>query len=68
MIAQAGEGSVLLIKKLGGLILIILGCLLTAAGFNSGATAQVVLGIVLLAAGMALLVLKIVRRNQSSPS
>jgi len=66
MVAQSGDGSVLLIKKLGGLILIILGCLLTAAGFNWGSTAQAIVGVVLLAAGVALLVLKIARRNQSS--
>jgi len=67
MVAQAGEGPILLVKKLGGLILIVLGCLLIATGLNWGTTLQIVFGVLLLAAGVALLVLKIVRRNQSSP-
>jgi hypothetical protein len=66
MVAQAGEGPILLIKKLVGLILIVLGCLLIATGFNWGTTVQIVFGVLLLAAGVTLLVLKIARRNQSA--
>jgi hypothetical protein len=65
MVAQAGEGPILLIKKLGGMILIVLGCLLTAVGLNLGSIVQIALGVALLAGGMTLLALKIVRRNQS---
>jgi hypothetical protein len=66
MVAQAGEGPILLLKKLGGMILIVVGCLLTAVGLNLGSIVQIVLGVALLAGGMILLALKIVRRNQSN--
>jgi hypothetical protein len=66
MVAQAGEGPILLLKKLGGMILIVVGCLLTAVGLNLGSIVQIALGVALLAGGMILLALKIVRRNQSS--
>ena len=64
MTAYAGEKPVLLIKKLGGLFLVIFGCLLAATGFNTGTTALSVAGLFLLAGGVALLVLKIARRNR----
>jgi hypothetical protein len=66
MVAHIGEGPVFLTKKLGGLALLILGCLLTALGFSAGYTGLVALGIVLLAIGAILLVLKIVWRNQGA--
>lgn len=66
MVAQIGEGPVFLTKKLGGLALIILGCLLTGWGVKAGYTGMAILGVVLLAAGAILLVLKIVRRNQGA--
>lgn len=66
MVAQAGEGPIFLTKKLGGLVLIVLGCLLTALGVASGYTGLTVLGVALLVAGAGLLVLKIVWRNQDS--
>ncbi|MHC2627031.1 hypothetical protein ACVIW2_009063 [Bradyrhizobium huanghuaihaiense] len=64
MVAQTSDGHVLLAKKLGGLVAIILGCLLTAVGvtFESGGTTLV--GVLLLIVGAGLLVLKIVRRNE----
>ena len=65
MVAQAGEGPILLMKKFGGWVLTVLGCLLTAEGFHLGSAALTALGILLLAAGVILVVLKIVRRNQS---
>jgi uncharacterized membrane protein HdeD (DUF308 family) len=55
----------LLVKKLGGLLLLILGLLLLAMGFNSESTSTTVLGFVALAAGAALLALKIFRRNRA---
>jgi hypothetical protein len=67
MVAQTSDGYVLLTKKLGGLFAIILGCLLTAVGvtFEYGGTTFI--GVLLLIVGAALLVLKIVRRNQGPP-
>jgi hypothetical protein len=67
MVAQTSDGHVLLVKKLGGLFAIILGCLLTAVGvtFEYGGTTFI--GVLLLIVGAALLVLKIIRRNQGPP-
>ena len=67
MIAHAGEGPILLAKKLGGLLLIILGFLLTASGVSLPSTALTVLGALFLIAGAILLVLKILRRNEGRP-
>ena len=64
MTAYASEKPVLLLKKLGGLVLVIFGCILTAAGVETGAMALTAAGIVLLSVGLGLLVLKIIRRNQ----
>ena len=66
MVAQTSDGHVLLVKKLGGLFAIIIGCLLTAVGvtFESGGTSFV--GLLLLVLGAGLLVLNIVRRNERS--
>jgi hypothetical protein len=60
------EGPVLLLKKLGGLVSIIFGCLLTALGIEFEATGVTVLGVLFLALGAVLLTLKIIRRNQGS--
>ena len=54
----------LALKKLGGLLLLIVGLLLLAAGIVSEVTALTVLGIVSFIVGAILLVLKIVMRNQ----
>jgi hypothetical protein len=56
----------LLLKKLGGMLMLIAGTALTAFGFylESGGTKAA--GAVLLALGLLLLILKIVRRNQPS--
>lgn len=66
MVAQTSDGHLLLLKKLGGLFAIVIGCLLTAVGvtFESGGTTFV--GVVFLILGAGLLVLKIVRRNEGS--
>jgi uncharacterized membrane protein HdeD (DUF308 family) len=64
MTAYAGEKPVLLIKKLGGLLLVIFGCLLLAEGVNSSAMMPTAIGSLLLSVGLGLLVLKIMRRNQ----
>ncbi|MBR1146077.1 hypothetical protein [Bradyrhizobium sp. AUGA SZCCT0431] len=66
MVARAGEGPVLLAKKLGGLLLIVLGCLLLVAGINLESTVLSLLGALSLIAGLIFWVLKIIRRNESS--
>jgi uncharacterized membrane protein HdeD (DUF308 family) len=66
MVAHIGEGPVLLTKKLVGLALLILGCLLTALGVSAGYTGLTVFGVALLIVGAILLVLKIVWRNQGA--
>jgi hypothetical protein len=67
MVAQTSDGPVLLVKKLGGLFAIILGCLLTAVGVTFESSGTTVVGVLLLALGAVLLVLKIIRRNQGLP-
>ena len=62
--AIAAERPVLLIKKLGGVLLLLFGLLLTALGMSSEASGLTTIGIVLLVAGAIFLALKIVRRNQ----
>jgi hypothetical protein len=63
MTTRAVDGTVLLIKKVGGLVLILLGILSVATGFETGSMEVIVIGIVALAVGLLLLALKIVRRN-----
>ena len=66
MVARASEGYILFGKKLYGLFLILLGCLLTAVGVSYTYTGLTAIGILSLFAGVVLLVLKIVRRNEGS--
>ncbi|WP_155795120.1 hypothetical protein [Bradyrhizobium japonicum] len=67
MVAQTSDGRILLAKKLGGLIAIILGCLLTAVGVTFEYSGMTFVGVLLLILGAVLLVLKIMRRNQERP-
>jgi hypothetical protein len=69
MAANTANGALLLVKKLGGVVLILFGIIGIAVGleyrtmgFSAGITGA---GIVALALGMALLALKIIRRNAS---
>jgi hypothetical protein len=55
------------VKKLGGLIAIIIGCLLTAIGAAYESASTTTVGVAFLVLGAVLLVLKIIRRNQGSP-
>ncbi len=57
----------LLGKKLGGLFLVILGLVLIAIGVSTESTGLVVFGTLVLAVGLILMVLKIMRRNESAP-
>jgi len=60
----------LLIKKIAGLALILLGGLMVAHGGFSSVSWEVVTGTLLIIAGVAILIMKIVGRNtpQSLPS
>jgi hypothetical protein len=62
--AVAREKPVLLLKKLGALALLLIGFLLAALGYHDRSTGLTIIGIVLIAAGLALWALKIIRRNQ----
>ncbi|MGY3549849.1 hypothetical protein ACVWZ4_005209 [Bradyrhizobium sp. USDA 4472] len=66
MVAQTSDGRILLVKKLGGLIAIIIGCLLTAVGVTFESSGTTFVGVLFLAAGAVLLVLKVIRRNDGS--
>lgn len=67
MPAYAADGRVLLMKKFGGILLIVLGILGIAIGLeyrsNGLSIGLIAAGIIALACGMGLLVLKIIRRN-----
>ena len=69
MAANTADGVLLLVKKLGGVVLILVGIIGIAVGleyrtigFSAG---RIGAGIVALTCGMALLALKIIRRNTS---
>ena len=65
--AVAVERPILLIKKLAGILLLLFGLLLTAVGLSNDYTGLTTIVILLLAAGAVVMVLKIIRRNQSGP-
>jgi hypothetical protein len=60
---QTADTPVFLIKKLGGLVLLILGLLVTAFGYFYASSPLTFIGVILLAAGVILLALKVIRRN-----
>jgi drug/metabolite transporter (DMT)-like permease len=64
MAVGAATKPLLLVKKLGGVLFLICGMALTALAYNEGSTGLTVVGILLAAAGVVLMALKIVRRNQ----
>ncbi|QRM28516.1 hypothetical protein [Microvirga sp. VF16] len=64
MAYDTDDKPVLLIKKLGGVLLLICGLALMTLGYSGDSTGLIVLGLLAAAAGAVLLVLKIVRRNQ----
>jgi uncharacterized membrane protein HdeD (DUF308 family) len=67
MAVNTADGALLLVKKFGGLVLIFFGILGVALGLeyrSNGLSPELIAaGIVALVCGMALLALKIVRRN-----
>ena len=64
--AEPATHGVLLAKKFGGILLISVGCLLTAAGVELPSTGLTVLGVLFVIAGVILWVINIARRNRSS--
>ena len=64
MVANAGQGPILLMKKLSGMFSLVLGGVLTAYGYSVESTGTVIVGVALLALGAILLALKIIRRNR----
>jgi hypothetical protein len=64
MPAYASDTPILLIKKLGGMLLLIPGILLVALGLVEQMTWLTILGILLMAGGAFLLALKVIRRNR----
>lgn len=65
MTAYAGDKPAFLLKKFGAVVSLVLGLLLTATGLSNDYRVLTTIGGLLLAVGVFLLVLKIVRRNQS---
>lgn len=66
MATQGGEQTILALKKVSAVILLVMGLALTAVGFANGPTGLGIAGLVLIAAGIVFLVLKIARRNSLS--
>jgi hypothetical protein len=66
MATHAEGGSILLMKKFGGVALILFGLLLTATGYSGSYPGLTTVGVLLLIGGMVLLALKIARRNQAN--
>ena len=64
MAEYADDKPVLLVKKFGAVVSLVLGLLLTATGLSNDYRVLTMIGALLLAVGLILLVLKIVRRNQ----
>jgi uncharacterized membrane protein HdeD (DUF308 family) len=66
MAAFTSGNPVLLIKKLAGVLLLILGLVLVlaATGLSQSYNGLTVLGTLVLVTGIVLLIMKIVRRNQ----
>jgi hypothetical protein len=63
MATSTVPGPMLFIKKLWGLLYIVLGCLGIAIGYETGSTWLIAAGIVALVVGVSLLALKVIRRN-----
>jgi hypothetical protein len=63
MATSTVQGPMLFIKKLWGLLYVVLGCLGIAIGFETGSNWLIAAGIVALIVGVGLLALKVIRRN-----
>ena len=60
---SAVEGPMLLVKKLGGLVFVVMGLLGFASGYYYGSGWLILAGILSLGIGMGLLAIKVIRRN-----
>lgn len=60
------ETPVLLLKKMMGMGLLLLGLIVAAVGFSAGSPAFGILGLLIAAWGAVLLALKIARRNRET--
>jgi hypothetical protein len=63
--ADLGEGPTLFAKKFGGLVLVFLGMLGLAFGYEYDSRSLMASGVVALILGAGLLTLKVIRRNPS---
>lgn len=63
MATSTVQGPMLFMKKLWGLLYIVLGCLGIAIGYETGSTWLIAAGIFALVVGVSLLALKVIRRN-----
>lgn len=64
MATQGGDQTVLAMKKIVALVLVAAGLAALAVSFNGGSTGTGIVGVLLIAAGIGLLVAKVMRRNQ----
>lgn len=64
MATRAVDESILLAKKLGGVVAMIVGALIAAIGADVGSSTTIAIGILFVIVGAILLVLKIIRRNE----
>jgi len=65
MASRAVDGPILLLKKLGGVFAIIVGGLIAAIGADVASSTTIAIGILFVIVGAILLVLKIIRRNET---
>ena len=61
--ADLGEGPMLMAKKFGGLVLVFLGLLGAAFGYEYSSGWLTAAGVVAIVVGAALLAIKVIRRN-----
>jgi hypothetical protein len=67
MATLEGGTPALLLKKMGSMILLVVGGALAAVGFGTDVRGLGIVGLLIMALGVALLIMKIVRRNQPGP-
>lgn len=63
MAGSSVEGPMLLAKKLGGLVFVVLGLLGLASGYYNGSGWLTFIGMLSLGIGAGLLAIKVIRRN-----
>jgi hypothetical protein len=63
MATSTVHGPTLFMKKLWGLLYVVLGCLGIAIGYETGSAWLIAVGVLALVIGVGLLALKVIRRN-----